>query len=51
LVEAFTTELVRQDELLTDFDERLWYSLVDFATVLGADDVRFAFKDGSEIRA
>jgi hypothetical protein len=31
------------------FDERLWFSLVDFATVYGDDNVRFTFKDGSEI--
>ncbi|MCL2286279.1 MAG: zinc ribbon domain-containing protein, partial [Firmicutes bacterium] len=51
LVEAFTTELARQDGLLTEFDERLWFSLVDFATVYGEDDVRFIFKDGTEITA
>lgn len=49
LVEAFTAELARQDGLLTEFDERLWFSLVDFATVYGEDDVRFTFKDGTEI--
>ena len=51
LVEAFTAELVRQDGLLTEFDERLWFSFVDFATVYGEDDVRFTFKDGTGIQA
>lgn len=51
LVEAFTAELARQDGLLTEFDERLWFSLVDFVTVYGEDDVRFTFKDGTEITA
>jgi len=51
LVEAFTAELARQDGLLTEFDERLWFSLVDFATVYGDDNVRFTFKDGTEIMA
>ena len=51
LVEAFTSELSRQDGLLTEFDERLWFSLVDFATVYGEDDVRLTFKDGTEITA
>jgi hypothetical protein len=51
LVEAFTTELARRDGLLTAFDERLWFSLVDFATVYSADDVRFTFKDGTEVKA
>ena len=51
LVEAFTAELSRQNGLLTEFDEQLWFSLVDFATVYGEGDVRFAFKDGTEITA
>jgi hypothetical protein len=51
LVEAFIAELASQDGLLTEFDERLWFSLVDFVTVYGAEDVRFTFKDGSEIKA
>lgn len=51
LVEAFTSELARQDGLLSEFDGRLWFSLVDFATVYGEDDVRFTFKDGTEITA
>jgi hypothetical protein len=49
LVEAFTATLRKQDGLLTEFDERLWVSLVDFATVYGEEDVRFMFKDGTEI--
>ena len=37
--------------VLADFDDRLWFSLVDFATVYSAEDVRFTFKDGTEIKA
>ena len=37
--------------ILADFDDRLWFSLVDYATVYGAEYVRFTFKDGTEIRA
>lgn len=51
LVEAFTAILRKQDGRLSEFDERLWVSLVDFATVYGEDDVRFTFKDGTEIEA
>ncbi len=50
-VEAFVSELGRQDGLIADFDERLWYSLVDFATVYSENDVRFTFKNGAEIQA
>ena len=51
LVEAFAAELARQDRLVTEFDERLWFSLVDFATVYGENDVWFTFKDGTEINS
>jgi hypothetical protein len=33
--------------MLTEFDKRLWCSLLDFATVYAADDVRFTFKNGT----
>ena len=48
-MEAFIAELARQDGLLTKFDERLWFSLVDFATVYGEGDVQFTFKDGGSV--
>lgn len=31
------------------FDEGAWYAMVDFVTVYGKEDVRFAFKSGMEI--
>jgi hypothetical protein len=51
LVENFIAELGRQDGLVTEFDERLWITLVGFATVHGEDDVRFAFKNGAVMKA
>jgi hypothetical protein len=36
---------------LADFDDQLWFSLVDFATVFSSEDVRFTYKDGTEIKA
>ncbi|MFA5638418.1 MAG: recombinase family protein [Anaerovoracaceae bacterium] len=51
MLEAFIAELGKQDSLITEFDERIWYSLVDFATVYSDDDIRCTFKDGTEIRA
>jgi FtsZ-binding cell division protein ZapB len=50
-MEAFTAELAAQGGLIADFDERLWYSLADYATVYSETDVRFTFKNGAEIRA
>jgi hypothetical protein len=50
-VQAFITELVRQDSLVAEFDERLWFRLVDFATANVENDVRFTFKDGTKLQA
>lgn len=47
----FIAELARQDGLLDEFYERLWLSLVDLANVYSKDDVRFTFKNGTEIQA
>ena len=49
-IEMFLSELEKQDDVVTEFDEDLWYSLVDYATVFHKEDVRFTFKDGTEIR-
>ena len=42
---------VREQELIKEFDARLWGSRVDFITVYSKDDIRVTFKDGTEIRA
>jgi hypothetical protein len=36
---------------LTEFSLDSWHSMVEFATVYSADDVRFTFKNGQEIQA
>jgi hypothetical protein len=51
MMDAFIAELQMQDGLITEFDERFWYTLVDFATVSKESDVRFTFKNGAEIQA
>ena len=50
-VEMFLSDLEKQEGLCTEFDESLWISLVDYVTVYNKEDVRFTFKDGTEIRA
>ena len=50
-INTFLYTLRKQDNLLTDFDEKLWCSLVDYATVYNKDDVRLTFKNGTEIQA
>ncbi|HOQ38614.1 MAG TPA: zinc ribbon domain-containing protein, partial [Acetivibrio sp.] len=49
-INTFLGTLSKQDNLLTEFDEKLWCSLVDYATVYDKDDVRFTFKDGTKIK-
>jgi site-specific DNA recombinase len=36
--------------LILEFDPLLWNSLVDYVAVFEKDDVRFTFKDGTEIQ-
>lgn len=50
MAEQCLAELAKQEGVVTEFDEDLWYSLVDHVTVHGKEDVRFTFKDGTEIK-
>ena len=47
MVEAFVESIRKQEGLVTGFDERLLYCLVDYTTVYSEADVRFTFKDGT----
>ncbi len=48
-IELFLDGLQKQKELVTEFDEDLWYSLIEYVTVFDKEDIRFTFKDGTEI--
>ncbi len=50
-MEAFIDSLRKQSNIISDFDEQLWYCLVDSVTVYSRNDVRVAFKDGTVIQA
>lgn len=39
------------DNPMAEFNEKDWYSLVEYATVYNRDDIRFTFKNGMEIKA
>ena len=47
---AFAKVLRCRDAALTEFDEGLWGTLVDFVTVYGKGDIGITFRDGTEIR-
>lgn len=46
-MDSFIKDL-RNQELIKEFDARLWSSLVDFITVYSKDDIRVTFKNGIE---
>ena len=48
-ISMFLNTLNRQPELVTEFDEELWYSTVDFVTVYEDKRMVFTFRDGNEI--
>lgn len=46
----FIGTLKKMDGLITEFDLSLWGSLLDHATVYSKEDIRYTFKDGTEIK-
>ncbi len=49
-LDNFAKAIKAQDSVVTEFDEGLWGTLVDFMTVYDKDDIGVTFKDGTEIR-
>lgn len=47
--DIFIRELKKQGDLITEFDEKLWHTLMDRIIVYSKNDIRFIFKDGTEI--
>jgi DNA invertase Pin-like site-specific DNA recombinase len=50
-IEAFLETLNAQTALVEKFETPLWCGLLDYVTVYAKDDVRFVFKNGTEIKA
>jgi len=50
-IEAYLETLKAQDTLVEKFESALWCELLDFVTVYAKDDVRFVFKEGTEIKS
>ena len=48
-MDDFLTAFEHLPETLTEFTLESWSSLVDYATVYSADDIRFTFKNGQVI--
>ena len=49
--DRFIKTLENVPEMVTNFDEALWASMVDYVTVFGKDDLRFTLVSGVEIKA
>ena len=49
-IEMFLAGLQKRGDLVTEFDEGLWYSLIEYVAVFDKEDIRFTFKDGTEIK-
>ena len=49
-LELFMKNLKKQDKAVTEFDEGLWISMVDYVTVNSKEDIRVTFKNGSSVR-
>ncbi len=47
----FIKAMQAQKSILTEFDERLWSSMVDFVTVGRKKEITITFRDGTEITA
>ena len=50
IMSNFVKTLRKQENLLADFDEGLWGTLVESMTVHGKDDIEVLFKNGTVIR-
>jgi len=49
MMELFMKNFKKQSGAVTEFDENLWLSMVDYITVNSKDDIRVMFKNGTEI--
>ncbi len=49
-VQMFISTLQSQQSVVTEFDEGMWGSLLEYATVYGEKCVVFTFRDGTEVK-
>ena len=50
-IEYYMKLLREQDTVITAYSRDFWHRMVDFVTVYNKEDIRFTFKDGTEIQA
>ena len=49
--EAFLAAFEKLTDQVTEFEAGAWYSLADYITAYGRNDIRVTFKNGQEISA
>lgn len=49
--QRFITALEKLPDMVTEFDEAMWGSLVEYVTVYGKNDLRFTLACGTEVQA
>ena len=49
--QQFIVEIEKLEKPITEFKRELWGTLLDHATVHSQDDIRFTFRNGTEIKA
>ena len=50
-LDRFIQSVEKLPEMVTEFDEALWGSLVDYVTVNAKDDIIFTLTSGMEVKA
>ena len=50
-MEMFMKNLKKQSGAVTEFDERVWLSMIDYVTVNSKEDIRVTFKNGITVQA
>ncbi|WP_345787249.1 zinc ribbon domain-containing protein [Desulfitobacterium dichloroeliminans] len=50
-LDAFLDMVLRQDSILTEFDEGLWYAVIEKVTVDASGGIKYTFRDGTVITA
>ena len=49
MIESFLRDLAEMDADVQEFTDDLWFNLLDHVTVFSKKDVRFTFKNGTEV--
>ncbi|MCO5387761.1 MAG: hypothetical protein NHB14_20540 [Desulfosporosinus sp.] len=49
--DTFLATVLGQDSIIEEFDESLWYAVIDKVTIYSSEDIQFTFRDGTVVKA